>query len=231
MFPGNYNIRVSIIILLLSVQPMASYAQVGIRVGIGVSDIGLLDEGQIPFFGYEINSLMHNWPLPSYQAGLVYKHELSKRFDVTPGLLISQQGFNCNNNFLYDKVTYRMHVTYLKMPLSFKLRTNVAKGRRSGIIVAPYVAARARAVMRIRVEDILSKRNMENVNAIDLGSELAYAWDIGRDPGKLLLDFRLSYSLINSMSPTSSYIPKYYGPEKIYARNINIALALEYNIS
>ena len=222
--------KIIIVISFLLLSVPRTYGQIGIRVGMGISDIGLLAEGQVPFFGYEINSLMHNWPLPSYQAGLIYNYPLGQRFNLNTGLLFSQQGFNCNNTFLYDYIVYRLHISYLKLPATLKFKTKVSKGKHSGIVLGPYVSGTLRAILRTEVEGQLEKREMDNVNGIDFGCELGYTWDIGKQPGKFLLDLRCSYSLINSINAQESYIPWYYGPDKIYARNINIVLACEYMI-
>lgn len=218
-----------VIAVLLIFNSLKLSAQFGASIGPGISDIGFVAEGQVPFLGYEINSLIHNYPLPSFQGGVIYHLEMCKRLSFIPGMYYSRQGLNVNNTFLYDDITYRLFLNYLKVPLAMKLKTNLKKSSYVGIVAGPYVSGLIKASLKTEVNGILERRDWNNVNKLDFGAFLGYSWDPGQE-GKLLLNLRCSYSLINMMKEIDGYLPKYYGPEKSYARNINIGFLAEYMI-
>ncbi len=223
------NTKWLVIPFLLLMNGSLLSAQYGVSIGAGISDIGFVAEGQVPFMGYEMNSLVHNYPLPSFQGGAIYSLEISERLAFVPGLYYSRQGMNVNNTYLYDKITYRLFLNYLKAPLTFKLKTNLKKSTYAGFVLGPYVSGLLKASLKTEVDGILERKDWNNVNRIDIGVIAGYTWDPGRE-GILLLNLRCSYSLINMMREIDGYLPWYYGPEKSYARNINIGLMIEYMI-
>ena len=227
MITSGRNTKWFVIPLFLAMNISMLQAQYGVSIGAGISDIGFLAEGQVPFMGYEILSLIHNYPLPSFQGGGIYQIKVSERLAFVPGLYYIRQGLNVNNTYLYDKITYRLFLNYLKAPLTFKVKTNLKKSPYAGFILGPYVSGLLKANLKTEVDGVLERRDWENVTRIDLGAVLGYTWDPGRE-GKLLLNLRCSYSLKNMMREIDGYLPWYYGPEKSYARNINIDFLLTY---
>ena len=212
---------------LLVMNSSMLVAQYGVSVGPGISDIGFLAAGQVPFLGYEIKSLIHNYPLPSFQGGAIYQLKITERLAFVPGFYYIRQGMNVNNTYLYDKITYRLFLNYLKAPLMFKVKTDLKKSPYAGFILGPYVSGLLKASLKTEVDGILERRDWNNVNRVDLGGVVGYTWDPGSE-GKLLLNIRCSYSLINMMREIDGHLPWYYGPEKSYARNINIDFLIAY---
>jgi hypothetical protein len=206
-------------------------AQIGVKVGLGVSDIGFKNEGQIPYLGYEINSIEHRLPLLTYQIGAFANFEVSDKIGFQPELLYVTQGLDYSTNFLYDDVTYKIKSSYLQLPLLFKYRTAIKKKKQSGILVGPYAAIKLKGKRIIEMEGSREKTEVTNLKQTDLGIIAGYAFDFNLASKKMLLEIRTGYSLINMMDRIDGYIPSYYGPKKEYARNISITVSAQYEFT
>lgn len=221
------NIKTSLLILLLLFAANQSHAQFGVRTGVGVADVNFQYLGQGAFLGFENNSLIHNYPSLSFQAGLIHQLELSRRLDLSIGMLYSRQGLDYSGSFIYDKIKYRLNISYLKLPLLLKVKTNIGKNLRSGIIAGPFLSGKLDATMVTRIQGITEKQEKDNVNFLDFGMIGGYSWDIGEEPGHMFIDLRSSFSLINIMQ-TLDGTPMYTGPEKEFVRNMTIIVAFEF---
>jgi hypothetical protein len=203
---------------------------VGVKLGLSVSDIVFSDEGQTPYLGYEINSLEHRKPLLTYQVGIYASFRISDQFDFQPELLYVTQGLDYSTKYLYDDVKFKLKTSYLQLPLLFKYRTAVKKDKYSGILLGPYAALKLNAKRITRIEGVTDKMDMSNVKNSDFGLIGGYAFDFNMLSRKMLIDFRASYSLINMMDKIEGNLPLYMGSNKDYARNISIALTVQYNL-
>jgi hypothetical protein len=86
------------------------YAQVGIKVGVGVSDIVIDKAVQSQYLGYEVNTLNLSKPLTAYHVGITYK--IKVRYLHLPLLI--------NSRFLLNK---KWHPRILTGPyISYKLK-------------------------------------------------------------------------------------------------------------
>ena len=93
------------------------YAQIGVKAGIGFSDIIFVNEGQEPYLGYEVNHLTHNYPLFTYQIGAFANINLNHHFDFQPELMLIRQGINYDTQYAYQNITYRLYIWYIQAPL------------------------------------------------------------------------------------------------------------------
>lgn len=227
MKANKRNIKTILVTISLLLTVCSSQAQFGIRIGAGASDIVFLKYGQSPYLSFDNNSVEHNFPAPSFQIGAIRHIELSNKLDLTSALLISKQGLDYSQSYVFDDIKYRLHISYLKLPVLLKVKTNILKNRKSGILVGPYIGARIDATMVTRVNGTSHSYKKDNVSIIDMGIISGYSWDIGKDPGSLFIDIRCSYSLLNMMQ-TLDGAPSYNTSTKEYARNITILLAIEY---
>ncbi len=209
----------------------SALAQIGIKGGMGVSDIAFLKDGQVPYLGYEINSLEHRIPRLAFEVGAFTTLELNKRFEFQPELLFAFQGLDYSTEYLYDNITYKINISYLKVPLLFRYKVCIKENKQSGIIAGPYTSWKLKAVRVFELEGQKTKNKVSNVKDIDFGIIAGYSLDFDLFSGQMIIDLRCSYSLINMMNPLDGYIPWYYGPSKEYARNICIALTVGYRFS
>lgn len=204
--------------------------EMGVKLGLSVSDIAFADKGQTPYLGYEINSLEHRKPMLTYQVGVYASFRISNQFDFQPELLYVTQGLDYSTNYLYDDVKFKIKTSYLQLPLLFKYRTAVKKDKYSGILLGPYAAIKLNAKRISRIDGVTDKTDMSNVKNSDFGVIGGYAFDFNMLSRKMLIDFRASYSLVNMMDKIEGNLPLYMGSNKDYARNISIALTVQYNL-
>jgi len=133
-------IKFLILLAMLLAIHNAVECQVGLRLGAGISDIIFRNSGQTPYLGYEINSITHNFPIHSFQAGFVGQLDISTRLYLNAGILYSQQGLDYSTSFLYDDIIYRLYLSYLKVPFLLKIRTNMKSNKSSSIVFGPYIS-------------------------------------------------------------------------------------------
>ena len=95
-------------------------AQIGVKGGPVISDIVFAEEGQIPYLGFDTNSLIHKLPHFTYQIGLFTEYRLSKNLNVQPEFLFSKKGLNYNSDFIYDDIKYHLNIYYLEIPILLK---------------------------------------------------------------------------------------------------------------
>ena len=212
--------------LFLFMSP--TFAQIGIKGGFLVSDIAFQKYGQEPYLGYEIGFLDHRKPLYSFEVGAAAIFDLSKRFDFQPELLYALQGLNYSTDYLYDNITYKVNINYLKIPLLFRYKVCMKEKKRSGVYAGPYTSFNLKAVRVIELEGEKDKTDMSNVKDIDFGVVAGYSLDLDLPSGQMIVDLRFGYSLINTMTPIDGNIPWYYGPSNEYVRNITISLTAGY---
>jgi len=204
------------------------YSQIGLKGGVGVSDIVFADEGQTPYLDYEVNSLVHKLPSLSYQIGAFGTIRISNRFDFQPELFYARRGLNYDLEFLYDDITYRVKINYLQTPLLFKYKAMPDRKWHFGLFAGPYFSLKLNAVKYTIIDGQKNKTTLTSVKNTDAGIVAGFSFDFDLVKGQLVTDFRISYSLINMMSHIDGYIPKYSGPENERARNVDISILIGY---
>lgn len=219
----------SIVIILLSLSSLLAQ-EVGVKLGLSISDIVFADGGETSYLGYEINSLEHRKPLLTYQVGIYAALRISDQFDFQPELLYVTQGLDHSTKYLYDDVKYQVKISYLQLPLLFKYKTAVKKDKISGILLGPYAALNLDARRITKIEGQTNKTKMSKVKNSDFGVIGGYAFDFNMLSRKMLIDLRASYSLVNMMDKIEGNIPLYNGSDKEYARNMSIVLSVQYNL-
>lgn len=208
-----------------------SEAQIGLKAGVGVSDIVFAKEGQTPYLGYEVNYLTHRNPLFSYQFGIFGTVYLNKHFDFQPELMFARQGLNYNINFLYDNVVYRLHIYYLQMPLLIRYKMSLRKKSHPILFLGPYGSLKLKATRITEYDGNRVEENMANVSNTDFGLTFGFGYDFELPKGEIVIDLRCNYSLVNMMEYTEGYIPEFEGPTTERARNVSIVFMLGYRFS
>jgi hypothetical protein len=225
------KLHYSITLIICFICASGLNSQLGIKAGISASDITFLDEGQKPYLGYEIYPLIHKAPLITFQVGAFRPIPLNDRFSFQPEILFIRQGLDYSTSYLYDDISYKIKIHYLRLPLLFKYHTAIKKEKQSGIFAGPYFSAKLNATKRMEVEGVRQEEEKENVRNTDIGVIVGYTTDIGFPFGHLLLNIQSSYSIVNMMDQLEGSIPWYLGPNKAYARNISITISIGYQFS
>ena len=205
-----------------------AYTQIGVKAGAGIAEIAFKYYGQTSYLGYEVNTLIHNYPRFSTEAGFFGTFKVANRIDFQPEVLYSLKGLDYSTKFLYDDITYRLNIHYLKFPLLFKYKTALKKSRDSGIVLGPYASWKLKAKKKIEVEGQKERAVVPNVKNFDFGLIAGFSFDYNLPKGQLVIDLRSSYSLINMMDRIEGFIPDYEERSKDYARNVTLSLTVGY---
>lgn len=203
-------------------------AQIGIKAGIGVSDIGFKKWGQTPYLSYEVDYLEHEKPLLTYQFGVFSTFKIGQRWEFQPELLYIIKGINYNKKFLYDDIIYKMNISYVELPILVKYKISKGKKLETALFVAPYIAQKLSAFKITKYEGILEKEKASNVKSQDIGVMAGCSFDFAK---MMNIDFRLSYSLANMMETLPDHVPQYGIHSEEYVRNINISLSIGYRLN
>ena len=217
-------------ILFLLFYCLSIEAQIGVKAGVGVSDIVFKDVGQTPYLGYEINSIEHRIPLVTFQIGLFTTFDVSDHFVFQPELLYVTQGLDYSTNYVYDDIKYKIKSSYIQAPLLFRYKTAVKNNKLSGIVIGPYASLKLNANRITEIEGQHEKSEMTNIKQADFGVIAGYVFDFNLVSRKMMIDLRSSYSLVNMMDRIAGYMPLYNGPKDEYARNISITLSVGYQL-
>ena len=218
------------VLFLLLLLPISN-AQIGIKAGLSIVDIAFLKNGQTPYLGYEINSLEHRKPMLSFQVGAFSTFSLGKRFGLQPELLFAQQGLDYSTAYLYDDIRYKINISYLQLPLLLRYKVATPKNWQPVFFVGPYGSVKLKAARITKMEGKRERTKVDNVRGSDVGIVAGFSVDYVLRSGRMVFDLRSSFSLTNMMEPIEGHIPWYYGPEKEYARNVNISLTVGYQFS
>lgn len=215
-----------IVLLLLTIAPIS--AQIGLKGGPVLTDIIFEVEGQIPYLGYETNSLRHKLPNLTYQFGIFKYFKLSDNFDFQPELLIANKGLNYGAKFLYDDIKYLIKINYLEIPLLLKYNLTNQKSNQFSFLGGPYFSYAINNTRLVKVDNISENEKMKNINSFDWGLAAGISYSFSIYNNQFIVDYRLSLGFVDIMEFIDEYIPEYYGPKKEKARNVDNALTIGY---
>lgn len=215
-----------IIFLFLIIS--SATAQIGFKAGVGISDIVFMKDGQTPYLGYEVDYYTHRNPKLSYQFGAFTSFDLGKRFEFQPELLFVFAGLDYSMKFDYGEMIFRLNINYLQVPLLFKYKTRPDKKRHFTLLAGPYGAIMLSASKIMEIDEYEETEKMTNVRNGDFGIAAGLAMEFDLTKGILVIDLRMTYSLIDMMDHLDGYVSKYNGPEKDRSRNVNMALTVGY---
>lgn len=218
-----------IILILIAVLYLSpSSAQVGFKAGVGISDIVFMKDGQTPYLGYEVDYFTHRLPKLSYHFGAFTAFSIGKKIEFQPELLFVFAGLDYSMNFDYGKTIYRLNINYFQVPLLFKFKTKPEKTKHFTILAGPYASVKLSATKIMEIDGNREEKKMMNVRNGDFGIAAGIAMEFDMSKGILVIDFRMTYSLINMMNHLEGYVPKYNAPDIDRAKNVNLALTVGY---
>jgi len=222
-------ISICILIHIFTINKVT--AQFGIKGGPGISDIAFKLSGQTTYLGYEIDHIEHNIPLTTFQFGFSQNIPIGRKFNIQPELLFVRQGLNYDIAFLYEDITYRVKINYLRVPLIIYYRSAPDKKRHPGLFAGPYISFKLNAIRELSNEENFDENPVTNIHDIDFGMLGGICMDFDLPSGQLNLELRTSFSLVNMMDPIEGNLSWYYGPQSEYVRNVSITFLIGYRFS
>jgi hypothetical protein len=204
------------------------YAQVGIKVGVGVSDIVIDKAVQSQYLGYEVNTLNLSKPLTAYHVGITGAVKIVKSLDFQPELLYIKQGTQLQSDFIYDNITYKIKVRYLHLPLLINSRFLLNKKWHPRILTGPYISYKLKALKSLETNNSKKEEDFPAVKNYDFGLVIGFSVDIDMAAGQIILDLRASYSLVNTIDKKNEFTPPYQSSDKEWARNSYVIFSVGY---
>lgn len=217
-----------IMVMLTFAALIPVFGQVGVKAGMGISDIGFRRFGQSPYLGYENNGVIHNLPKISYEVGIYIPWSLSQKWAIQPELKYMAMGINYNTHFLYEDITYKLHINYLQLPVLIKYNIIRRERSRTALYIGPYAALNMGVVRHLKVEGIKATNKVHNVKNEDIGVIIGFSLERNFSAGVANIDLRIGYSLINMMDPVEGHFAEYNKTPEAYARNINVTFSVGY---
>jgi hypothetical protein len=203
-------------------------SQIGIKGGMGVSDIVLDKDGHSSYLGYEVSSLDLTKPVPSCQIGIFGTIGILKSLEFQPELLFITQGLNLRSDWLHDQAAYNIRIKYLHMPLLISKTFLLKKKWHPRIFTGPYSSIKLDAIKCVEFNGEKNEEDLSQVKSYDFGLILGFAFDFDLSAGQIILDLRASYGLMNMMDKMEGIIPPYDSPEGEMARNVNVVFTVGY---
>jgi hypothetical protein len=220
-----------LLVILALVICYSASAQVGLKAGLGFSDIVFSDEGQAPYLGYETDYLTHRYPLPSFQVGLSAVAPLNRRFDFLGELLFVSQGMKYDMYFIYDHIKNRAFIYYLQVPALFRCKFALEKKHQPNLFLGPYLGLKLWS-KRIKTYDGINETSkVENARPIDFGLIGGFGYDFKLEKGTLTSELRFGYSLVDMMDTLDGYIHENDIPGSLKARNLSLSLLVGWRFS
>jgi hypothetical protein len=214
--------------MLFLFSSSSGYAQVGIKAGIGVSDIIFKTHGQSSYLSFDNKGVTHNLPKLSYQLGLFKAIRLSDKWNVQLELLYINYGIDYSTDYLYDDISYKIDIHYLQLPVLVKYQITQGNKSATSLFLGPYTARKLKATKTIEVQNNLQKEEVKNVNSFDYGGILGIGYDRVFSFGKIQFDFSIGFSLSNMMKPLGNYPLDYSFTPDDFARNAAIIFSIGY---
>jgi hypothetical protein len=222
---------ISILLLIILLLACSIRAQIGLKAGVGFSDIVFSDEGQVPYLGYETDYLTHRYPLLTYQIGLFGTVKIDHHFDFQPELLFVKQGLNYNMDFIYDDIENRLDLYYLQLPLLIRYSFALKRKHQPNFILGPYFGILLHSKRTKTYDGNTTAEPAENAEQFDFGIAGGFAYDFNLKSGQITAELRIGYSLVDILDLQEQHLPYYNTAGNLKARNLSTTLLLGYRFT
>lgn len=229
-----------IFIIILSILPGTIKAQIGIKLGTTISNFYYTDKNMDPYIGFDIDlrpylgydiegpQLGDQKPLVSPFVSVYYNFKLSNRFVLRPEISYTQKGVNFSQ-FEYERVTYKVIINYLEIPLSIAYQFIKKEKFITALYLGGFAAFNMGAVKKVANHNSpVEKTKIENAKKVDAGINLGltFKYKIGED--FILLDLRLFEGLSDIFHMPDDQVKLYYSTQKTKITGVNITLGYEF---
>ena len=206
----------------------ASFAQLGLKAGIGLSDIPFTSESSTQYFGYEIDYMDQRDPVPSYSFGIFYDLGIGNSWTFQPEVIYIRQGLKYNVQFLYASYSFSLVNNYIQSPILLKYEFGSGNQIRPTIFAGPYIAFLLHTDSRATYNESNLNVAEPQVGRFDVGLVGGAGLGIPFRRNQIDIGFRIGYGLVNVLERSKNYIPSEENPEEDKSANLSILLELGY---
>lgn len=227
------------LIFLHILFPESIRAQIGVKLGTTVSNFYYSDNlspkfdydtDLRPYLGYDIEfaQLSSQKPIISPYLSAYYTFQLSSRFGLQPELSFTQKGVNFSHSD-YEKIIYKVRISYIEIPLSFFYQFIQKEKSISELYFGGYGAFKIRAIKEVAAHNTSTeKKHVNNVNAFEGGLHFGANYKHKFCENFFLIDFRIFIGLSDIFSMPDDWTSIYFDTQKTKTTGFNLTLGYEF---
>jgi hypothetical protein len=233
----NFIFIVAIIFLL---QANISLGQPGIKAGLTVSNF-LFANTQMdpdrgfevdlrPFLGYDVEwaQLGEQKPLFTPYFSIYYNFQIAPRFNIRPELSYLAKGVSFNQ-WDYQKVTYKVCIHYLEIPLSLGYKIIEKEKIIGELFAGGYGGVKLNAFKKTALHnDKKEKSALSTVQYFDAGVHLGFHCKYKLFEHMTLLELRFFHGLTNIFELSEDGMKLYYQKQDTKLLGFNISVGYEF---
>jgi hypothetical protein len=235
---NRFTRSILLIILLFSLSKITN-AQWGIRAGTTISNFYYTDQGNQPDWTYEIDlrpylsydvqwvQLSEQKPVFSPYLSVYRRFPLSSRVAFRPELSFCQKGVSFNQ-FEYERIIYRVLISYIEIPCSFSWQAIQKENFIGEFSLGAYGALKVSAFKKVAVhEDSPERTRLKSEKDMDWGMQLGFdakrkLWDEW-----FLLGVHLFLGLNDLLYLPDDWTNIYFKTQKTHITGFHLSLGYE----
>jgi hypothetical protein len=229
-----------ICIIILCVFPKTTEAQIGVKIGTTVSsfyhtetkpnpNVGY-DIDLRPYLGYDIEwaQLGNQKPVFLPFIGVYYNYQISNRFGLRPELSFTQKGVNFSQ-FDYERVIYKVKISYLEIPLSIAYKFIKKDKFVSEFYLGGYGAFKINAVKKVAIHNSkVEKTQIKCVENFEAGLHFGINFKHKIFEKFILFDIRFFQGLSNIFYMPDNQPKLYNSTQKTKNAGFNLIIGYEF---
>ena len=228
------------IAILTLIASGSAYAQIGIKAGITVSNFYYTDRNMDPYLDFDIDlrpylgydvewvQLGDQKPVNSPYFGAYYNYKFSKKFSFRPELFFTQKGVNLNQ-FDYERVIYRVKISYLELPLSIGYQFISKEKFTTEFYLGGYGAYALNAYKKTAAHDAeVEKKQIKNVREFEAGMHLGFHLRFKVSEKFIPLDIRYFIGLTDLFEMPDDQAKIYHSAQKTKNTGFNLTVGYEF---
>jgi hypothetical protein len=229
-----------ICICIVSILPLTIQAQAGIKLGTSISSFYYTDTKLNPNLGYDIDlrpylgydvewvQIGNQKPIILPFVGVYYNFQISNRFGLQPELNFNQKGANFSQ-FDYERVIYKVKISYLEVPLSITYEFYHKEKFASELYLGGYCAFKLNATKKVALHNYkVEKTQIKNVRDAETGIQFGINFKFKISEKFFLFDFRGFMGLSNVFYMPEDQPVLYFNTQKTKNTGFIITLGYEF---
>ncbi len=183
-----------------------------------------------PYLGYDIEAAQLGDQNPVFYpyVGIYYNLQFSKGFGFRPELCFTQKGVSFSQSE-YEKVIYKVKISYLEIPLSVGYKFIKKDKFVSELYLGGYFAFKMNAVKKVAVHNSLTESTeLNSVESFDGGIHFGLNFKYKLFEKFFLLDIRAFQGLSNIFYMPEDQPKLYFETQKTKITGINLTLGYEF---